>query len=182
MLAKKLSVLLSHKSYSVISSVIVVIIYLFTCPDSITTEFGREYVCQVIRIIDGDSVDAVCDGFFDKTIEIRLQHIDAPEISQPTWGQASANQLQKIVQAHDNRLRVQFQGKDIYQRHLGVLFTPRYNVNVMMLEKGMARVYRRYQPPTHYIQAMSVAKQRGVGIWQTKGLQQDPQRYRRLAQ
>lgn len=134
-----------------------------------------EYQCLPVRIIDGDSVIVNCN---DEQISVRLIHIDAPEMRQQPWGKAAKNYLRQ--QLRDKSLLIQLSGKDIYQRYLGQIFIGETDINLLLVSLGYARVYQRYKPPKHYLQAMQKAKLQQLGIWRVGGLQQDPQRWRRL--
>lgn len=129
--------------------------------------------------MDGDTVTVICPQVTKSVLTVRLQAIDAPEVEQAPWGMLSRQQLQQLV---TKELVVLFSGSDVYQRYLGTIFLGKQDINQAMLEKGMARVYRRYQPPNHYLSTMQRAKEKQIGIWSVAGLHQDPQRYRRLRQ
>jgi len=142
--------------------------------------------CQVLSIIDGDTIITKCRNY---KMRIRLQYIDAPELSQGSWGNKSKNTLKELAGKY---VSLQLMGLDIYHRYLAVVFRgmlfsgkladeKRVPINLTLVKVGMARVYARYHPPYRYLQAMKNAKRNERGIWATRGLQQDPARYRRLA-
>ena len=45
----------------------------------------REYPCEIMRVVDGDTVDVRCDLGFDvyKIVRIRIADIDTPEVRGP---------------------------------------------------------------------------------------------------
>ena len=98
---------------------------------------------KVTRVYDGDTVKAK-----DKSIEImvRLVGIDAPETSrkkhepgQP-FSQQSTKHLAGLVL--DKAVDIQGYGMDRYNRILGEIFVDGKNVNLEMVEMGLAEVYR----------------------------------------
>ncbi len=135
------------------------------------------YSCHLETVVDGDSIEAKChdDG---KLLRIRLNHIDAPEMKQGDWGRISKMALADLLTP---TIDIRFQGRDVYQRYLGEIKSRQHIVNVELVERGMARVYKRYHPPKIYLTAMQRAKAQKRGIWRETGLHQDPQKFRRLS-
>ncbi len=182
---KMLKQLVSYTTYVVISSLIVISIFLYqkktyhiTQPIPITQDL---YSCEVYRIIDGDSILSHCNGLSDKKLSVRLLYIDAPELTQIPWGVQSKVALENLLKQYNNKVNILFSGKDVYNRYLAELFIGnKLSVNQLMVRQGKAIVYPRYHPPENYLSAMQKAKQQRIGIWQTEGLHQNPQRYRRL--
>ncbi len=173
--------LLSYTAYVAVSSVVVVGIFLYHKQTVAVTPVSQQgYGCVVHRVIDGDSVIAVCHTLSSQALSIRLRYIDAPELSQIPWGEDSKIALTTLLARQQNQTQIRFNGQDVYQRYLGELFVDGQSVNQTLVKRGKARVYRRYHPPPSYISAMQTAKQQQLGIWQKPGLQQNPQRYRRL--
>ncbi|PID65162.1 MAG: nuclease [Gammaproteobacteria bacterium] len=170
--------LLSRTTYLLLSSMAVVVIAWWTAPLRRPAPPAADSgMCTVTRVIDGDTLIATCHGQKHK---LRLMHIDAPELAQQPWGQRAKQALAALAQT---QIWVDFHGQDVYQRDLAEVYSAdkTHSINQALVEQGMARVYRRYQPPTTLLDAMKNAKQQGIGIWQQSGLQQNPQRFRRLA-
>lgn len=165
-------------TYIGISSLITIAIFLFSESmfSTLNNDFAAFTNCRVLRVIDGDSVKVDCQG---QEFHLRLQHIDAPEIPQIPWGDSARHALSRLLQQPVN---VALHGKDIYGRYLATLTRQEFDINLALVQQGQARVYSRYQPPNKYKQAMQVAKSKRLGIWQKSGLQQNPQRWRRLSQ
>ncbi len=179
--------LVSYTAYVVVSSLVVIGIFLYQqnkySNADITAPIDKQqvYQCHITQIIDGDSVLTVCPTLSQQSLSVRLLYIDAPELSQSPWGEQSKQALQTILAQHHNQTNIIFSGKDIYHRYLAELFVGKNeSVNQKMVALGRATVYLRYQPPTNYISTVQLAKQQKIGIWKEKGLQQNPQRYRRL--
>ncbi len=173
--------LTSAWSYTLLSSLIVIAIGMLSKqpadPSDARTAAGQSSWCKVLKIVDGDSVNVSCYG---KKHRLRLMHIDAPEMRQGRWGQSAKQALAELA---GRRLWVEFHGRDVYHRDLAVIYADKSQpaLNLRLVELGAARVYRRYRPPAAYVVAMKSAKKAGIGIWRQAGLQQDPQRFRRLA-
>ncbi len=147
--------------------------------DSQTNNFQQKTLtnCQVDSVIDGDSLLANCNG---RVYSVRLESIDAPELSQGLWGKQSKTNLQKIIKSQQVTLKIS--GIDRYQRYLATVFVKNVDIGLQQVKAGHAVVYRRYQPPVDYLSAMKSAKKSSQGVWSKEGLQQNPQHYRRLAQ
>lgn len=168
----------THRAYSLYSTVIVVVISLITYRPATSPATVSDAVCDVAHVIDGDSLTVFCGK---QSHNLRLMHIDAPEITQAIWGEHARSTLQRFAQ---QQVFVDFHGKDIYQRDLALVYSPanrQVAINLRLVEQGAARVYSHYQPPEAYRLAMKQAKKARRGMWQVKGLHQDPMRYRRLA-
>lgn len=171
-------ILAGRAAYLVMSSALVLCIYFYFYSQPSPLEEKKTYFenCQVQQIIDGDSVVVDCQG---RNLHLRLVHIDAPEMPQNPWGEQSKQALHNYLLKPFN---VRLSGQDIYNRYLATLISQGAEVNLALVEQGNARVYSRYQPPARYRKAMKAAKSQQLGIWQKSGLQQNPQRWRRLSQ
>ncbi len=128
------------------------------------------------RVIDGDTITALCNN---KKIKIRIVDIDAPEIQQNKWGRLSKNYLESIM---ESVIKVEVIGTDIYNRTLAIISNNSTGIDIAtyMLKSGNAIVYKRYNPLENYMLLMNYAKKNKLGIWSEKGLQQNPQKFRRL--
>ena len=102
-----------------------------------------EYKAKLIRVIDGDTVDAKIDLGFDVWVRkrIRLHGIDAPEsrtkdLEEKALGIKSKERLTELLAKNNN-------GK--YGRCLGVLLTGtigEININDTLLYEGHAIKYK----------------------------------------
>ena len=128
---------------------------------------------KVVQVYDGDTVKVIEDG---KEIIVRLVGIDAPEISrikhvpgQPFCLKAkeylSALVLNKVV-------NIKFYGKDGSGKSLGEIFAEKVNINIEIINAGLAEVYRGV--PAHnlkidtYREAERMAKEAVKGIWELR--------------
>ena len=128
---------------------------------------------KVVGVYDGDTIKVIENG---KEITIRLVGIDAPEIStkkhlpgQPFCLKAkeylSALVLNKVV-------NIKFYGKDDSENSLGEIFAEKVNVNIEMINAGLAEVYRGKPAQdleiTTYRDAEKKAKEDVKGIWELR--------------
>ena len=137
--------------------------------------FAPSADCTLERVLDGDTVKAICDG---KKTRIRFYCIDAPEMSQRPWGTESRSYLQEILPTY---FRMNVIDTDRYGRTVGELFDPAESesINLKMVQQGQAAVYPYYCKEKNFFQAEEQAKEAERGIWQTTGLHQKPWAYRR---
>lgn len=124
----------------------------------------------VVRVYDGDSLKVRGQGV---ELMVRLVGIDAPETAgrgrpgQP-YGQRSAGYLRELV--INEKVRLKSYGMDHYNRQLAELFLDGDNINLKMVQSGMAERYQG-RPAKGldigpYRKAESRAKAQNQGIWQ----------------
>ena len=157
----------AFNSLSVFISLVVFSVFL-ALPFS---SFGDEF--KVVRVYDGDTIKVIENG---KEITIRLVGIDAPEISrikhvpgQPFCLKAkeylSNLVLNKVV-------NIKFYGKDDSENSLGEIFAEKINVNIEMLNAGLAEVYRDAPAQnleiSTYRDAEKRAREAVKGIWELR--------------
>lgn len=144
---------------------------LFSPPSLAQT---REIQCKVVGISDGDTLTCLQNR---KPLKVRLQYIDAPESAQ-AYGKRAKQALSTL--AFKKQVRVQVTGYDKYHRLLGVVFDEaNRNLNLLLVEQGMAWAYRQTQPI--YQQAEALARAARKGLWQDPN-PQDPADFRRQKQ
>jgi endonuclease YncB( thermonuclease family) len=126
------------------------------------------------------------------SLRVRLFGIDLPEqprrdpqgrLTAPgqPYGDAATACLAGLVQGR--RLRLELYGVDRARRVLGTLFRDPDNLNLALVEAGLAEVYRGstvtdpYQP--QYDAAEAAAQHAGRGMWALGALYESPRAYRR---
>jgi micrococcal nuclease len=121
---------------------------------------------QVSAVIDGDTL-VLNTG--NSSEHIRLQGIDAPELTQ-TEG-AQAKQALSALALHQS-VRLAYSQRDRYGRILGQVFNNNCNdLNKLMLQAGMAWFYKAYacdlesERRQQYAAAESHARTQGLGLW-----------------
>jgi endonuclease YncB( thermonuclease family) len=124
-------------------------------------------VGQVVAVQDGDTL-TVSDAQHHLH-KVRLAGIDAPETRQPC-GQASKRHLSALVL--NATVTVEHHKLDRYQRKVGTVFKNGQDVNVQLLEAGLAWHYKAYEQEQTsatrrlYAQAANRAQTEGMGLWQ----------------
>lgn len=118
----------------------------------------REIACKVVGISDGDTLTCLQDR---KQIKVRLLHIDAPESSQP-FGNRAKQSLATLV--FKKQVILKASGYDKYGRLLAEVYENGNNINLQLVQQGMAWAYVKTQPI--YLQAQEKAKAQRIGLWQ----------------
>ncbi len=108
-----------------------------------------EYNAKLIRVIDGDTVDAIIDLGFNVWVEkrIRLYGIDAPEtrtrdLEEKKKGIETKERLQELLEANKNVFIVRSHGVGKYGRCLGTLLINNVNLNERLLSEGYVKEYK----------------------------------------
>ena len=125
---------------------------------------------SVLKVTDGDTLVVQGD------IRVRLAQIDAPERKQAYGPEAKAALLELV---HNAPVTVVYDKTDRYGRVIGQLYVGGKDVNLAMVEAGMAWVYRDYPHTVAYEHAEATARDHGVGLW-TQSNPMPPWAYRRL--
>ena len=102
---------------------------------------------EVVKVVDGDTIDVVIDLGFDLTKKerIRLAGIDTPESrtrdleEKAMWLEAKEHLKHKIESSENLRVKTEKDGK--YGRMLGWLYDGESNINKEMVTNGYAWEY-----------------------------------------
>lgn len=121
---------------------------------------GTELSGRVIGVHDGDTITLLVAG--NQQVKVRLDGIDAPELAQP-YGQKAKQALSDFVFGKD--ARIESAGQDKYGRTLGTVYVGTINVNAMLIQKGMAWVYRQYPHPPEWERLEEFARNTSAGLW-----------------
>lgn len=118
---------------------------------------------KVVGISDGDTI-TVLDS---KKVEhrVRLDGIDAPEKEQ-AFGAKSKAKLSELV--GEKTVVVRWSEKDRYDRILGDVKVGEQDVNLTMVEEGLAWHYKQYSKSKTLAAAESGARKARRGLWATK--------------
>ena len=115
---------------------------------------------RVVSVHDGDTITGLGESKIQ--YKIRLDAIDAPELGQP-FGQASKKALSEKVFGKD--VVVIPKTKDKYGRTVGHILIDGRDVNLLMLEEGMAWHYKHYDHNARLARAEEEARAAKKGLW-----------------
>ncbi len=99
----------------------------------------KQLYLKVVGVHDGDTITGLDED--QKQFKIRLDAIDAPELGMP-FGQASRKALSEKV--FGKQVVVIVKTKDRYGRTVGHVLLDKKDMNLEMLEAGMAWHYAHY--------------------------------------
>lgn len=114
---------------------------------------------RIVHVIDGDGLIVLVG---DKRLNVRLEHIDAPELKQP-YGIQSRQSL--IAICGGEVAKVEQSGKDRNGRTLGRAICNGRDAGAEQVRRGLAHVFERYAPadsPLYRLQEDAQAAKRGV--------------------
>jgi len=121
----------------------------------------QQLYLKVVGVHDGDTITGLDE---DKNqFKIRLDAIDAPELGMP-FGQASRKALREKV--FGKMVVVIVKTKDRYGRTVGHVLLDKRDMNLEMLEAGMAWHYAHYDHNKRLAEAEKEARGSRVGLWQ----------------
>ena len=108
-----------------------------------------EYNARLIRVIDGDTIEAMVDLGFDVWTKqtIRLHGIDTPEVrtrnlNEKKLGLAAKERLSEIFSICDGKFLLKSRGIGRYGRCLGILYIKEQNINELLISEGHAKEYK----------------------------------------
>ena len=130
------------------------------CPVA-TEQSPAELTGKVISIKDGDTIAIL---YNNKTLTIRLAHIDCPEKKQP-YGKAAKQFMsdkcfgQTVTIQHHNEY-------DRSKRLIGEVITASgENLNKALVKAGLAWHYKKYSTDNSYAALEQEARKRRIGLW-----------------
>ena len=124
---------------------------------------ARRIQIKVVGVHDGDTLTGITAS--NEQVKVRLDAIDAPEIKQP-YGQVAKKALSDMV--FGKEVVIYPKTKDKYGRTVGHVVVGKKDVNLAMLEQGMAWHYVKYDKNKRLGQAEAEAKVARRGLWQDK--------------
>lgn len=120
----------------------------------------------VVSVGDGDTFRANRRG---QNITVRLACVDAPESAQKPYGSNAANQLKQLLPV-GQEIALRTVERDRYGRTVAEVYASGQSVNLQMVARGQAAVYRQYlngcpASKQQLLQAEATAKRQGQGMW-----------------
>jgi micrococcal nuclease len=139
----------------------------------------------VERVADGDTVTVITPN--QTKLRIRMFGIDAPETPKGTkfpgqpYGTEAKAYLKRLVAG--KRVRVEIYGVDWYKRLLSTVFMDGRDINLAMIEAGLAEVYQGPESGNPYKAQYQAAEEatRGAkrGMWVLGDTYESPRAYRK---
>jgi micrococcal nuclease len=124
---------------------------------------GKTVAARCVGVSDGDTITLLVESKAgNRQVKIRLDAIDAPEIGQP-FGRQAKRTLSEMVYGKD--CHVESMGEDKYGRTIGRITVDGKNVNLAMLEAGMAWHYKKYDQRAELANQENSAREVRVGLW-----------------
>ncbi len=153
---------------------------LLLCP---ILAYAETIKCKVVGVTDGDSIK--CLTAQKEQLKIRLYQIDAPERKQ-AFGTRSRQALFDLV--FNQTVEIETHRKDKYKRTLVTIYkepiacshscTIKIDVNLTMIQLGMAWYYPFAKTNSKYLEAQESAKANKIGLWSQKAIA--PWEFRKL--
>jgi micrococcal nuclease len=127
---------------------------------------------QVIKVIDGDTIEVFIDGKIEK---VRMIGINTPETVDPRrpvqcYGKEASNKLKELLQDKIIVLEADEtqDSYDKYNRALRYVFLNEENINKKMVSEGFAFEYtykKPYKFQKDFKEAERKAQENNIGLW-----------------
>ena len=140
---------------------------------SISTYTYGDFNAQVVRIVDGDTIQVIDSNGIK--FKIRLLGVDTPELKQ-RFGYESSLSLKKIIDGKSviiiskpEKNKPYTLGR--YKRIIGKIILNGKDINLEMVQKGMAWHYKKYiksqnvEDRQSYNNAEQDARLNKIGLW-----------------
>ncbi len=119
---------------------------------------------QVKRVVSGQTIEVVSN---DKTIQVRLIGIDAPDLQQQPHGQAAKALLTQLIVDKQVILELDDQKQDEFGRSLAYVWSD-FLVNEYLVKQGVVLVAIKspnHKHETQLVRAQQWARLQEQGIW-----------------
>lgn len=133
---------------------------LWACLGLSATVGAKDIDCKVVGIADGDTL--TCLTAAKTQVKVRLGEIDAPENKQP-FGTAAKKVLSDAV--FGKQVLIKGGSTDRYGRTIGIVYHQNKNINLILVQKGMAWAYVEYSKDPAYLKAQKQAEAKRIGLW-----------------
>ena len=131
---------------------------------------GRPVTAQVVRVVDGDTIEVALDGGTD---DVRYIGVDTPETVKPgepvqCYGPEASEFNHELVDGETVRLVFDRELRDVYDRLLAYVYVGDRFVNAALVREGYARTLE-IPPNTSRADQLATLEQRagehGLGLW-----------------
>lgn len=130
---------------------------------------AEDIIGRVVGISDGDTLTLLTSE--KRQVKIRLAEIDTPESRQP-YGDRARQELSELAFGKDAVAAVQ--DTDRYGRKVARVRVGSVDVNVEMIRRGAAWVYRQYLRDQSLLAVEEGARAAKVGLWALPEAQRTP--------
>lgn len=130
---------------------------------------AESYSGLVVSVADGDTV-TVLDGA-NQQHKVRLAGIDAPEKSQ-AFGNVSRQHLAQLV--FQKKVSIEFEKYDRYKREVGKILVAGRDVNLQLIEAGLAWHYKKYESEQSPADRQTYSAAESYAAAERRGLWRDP--------
>jgi len=129
-------------------------------PGSVEAPRDGFFYGRVTRVADGDTLTMkTADG---RALRIRLAEIDTPEKGEP-FSNRARSALNQMVRDRD--IAVRLFDVDTYGRIVGRVYVGELDVNAVLVEQGLAVVYRRWAEDPRLYELEEEARAAKRGLW-----------------
>lgn len=139
-------------------------------PNAATYELGGRVSGEVLRVVDGDTIEVDVDG---RTEDVRLIGVDTPETVKPgepvqCFGPQASEFTKRVLEGETVRLEFDRELRDVYDRLLAYVHVGELFVNAELIDGGFARTLE-IEPNTSRAAELARLQQAagaaGRGLW-----------------
>ncbi len=123
-----------------------------------TGTFAQEYQGTIVSVTDGDTYIFQTEY---GSLRVRSEGIDAPETVQP-YGKAATAFMETFLNTEATLVT---SGTDRYKRTIGTLYIGGKDINLAMIDAGLAWFYKAYSENEAYQKAETTARAKAIGLW-----------------
>lgn len=135
----------------------------------VEVQAAQDVAGRVVAIADGDTLTVLTAA--QQQVRVRLAEIDTPEAAQP-YGSRARQELSELAFGKD--VQVVVQDIDRYGRTVGRVRVSGQDVNVEMVRRGAAWVYRQYSRDVSLLTVEAEARAARQGLWALPEAQRAP--------
>lgn len=158
-------------------------------PDAALSQPHNEFTARVVKIVSGDTIDVLTDD--GKSIRIRLNGIDSPELDQP-FGSDATEYLSNTIDGA--RVAILDHGPDIHGRTVGdVLSEAEFSaeghlvsgtlVNLELVKRGLAWHEAQYSPDREDLERwQQKAQEQKLGLWDGRRKAVSPWEWKKMSE